>query len=625
LFPEQKMLPESSEFWLIFRITTNKKLVVGSNNPYEVWIDGKFKTEIMTRCNMGTFYKLCVCKPSEKKHTYTFRVHIMIHNQTNVTYRCLFEDNFWYSQTHGAVDDWECFLDLSISQLTKVNSMLPCQNHIKIPNYTKVPLVTKNNLCETWTGINMQTRPLCFNPLPLIPTLEVVNSSGVLSADYLQNPFSDIVHNNKHDFTHKLVFDMGCVGMAKVFVTNNTDTNNTDTNNTEKIVCIYTQTKDLKKTAEFTNWRKVASADVFDPDVEDATFYGIRGCRYIHVFFKSIQIPTVTILKCEYNLDFKPLPVLTQDQHTLVTACKNTLLACLDCGIVDTCWRERTQWVGDARIVFFALRKLTTNTEIPQLVLNQVAKTYNKEYGMVSGMAPAKCSTYELLMPTYHLLYCLTVFDIYTDIFECDESVRIVLQNTIKVWKALYLKNGLLRNVPGWHFVDWDDETKLPSGKEDGSFVSAHSILNIWWIQLCNKMNVDSGIDYTTFMNTFYIPNKGFKLTENNTDVCFHANVIIATSDFCDDVKEILQKIICNELQVIKNKLRTKASKKITPYFGFYVLMALDKLQLQTEKQNFIRDFYLFMAQETNSLWERYCGECSLAHSWSVGFIEYMW
>jgi hypothetical protein len=48
----------------------------------------------------------------------------------------------------------------------------------------------------------------------------------------------------------------------------------------------------------------------------------------------------------------------------IVQACKRNLVACVDGGVVDTCWRERAQWTGDARMSGMAMRGLAMNPEV---------------------------------------------------------------------------------------------------------------------------------------------------------------------------------------------------------------------------------------------------------------------
>jgi hypothetical protein len=50
---------------------------------------------------------------------------------------------------------------------------------------------------------------------------------------------------------------------------------------------------------------------------------------------------------------------VSPDDEAIVAACRANLIACVDGGAVDTCWRERAQWTGDLRMSTAALGALT--------------------------------------------------------------------------------------------------------------------------------------------------------------------------------------------------------------------------------------------------------------------------
>jgi hypothetical protein len=60
--------------------------------------------------------------------------------------------------------------------------------------------------------------------------------------------------------------------------------------------------------------------------------------------------PSLEIYSRLYPFDWKQIPEVVNDKNKVILqACKANLLACVDGGIVDTCWRERAQWTGDLR------------------------------------------------------------------------------------------------------------------------------------------------------------------------------------------------------------------------------------------------------------------------------------
>lgn len=91
--------------------------------------------------------------------------------------------------------------------------------------------------------------------------------------------------------------------------------------------------------------------------------------RYLHLLYEStknvMDAPTIhSFQRAEYPFDWIDDLPDTGGCDAIIAACKANLVACVDGGVVDTCWRERAQWTGDARMSGMALRRLTRNPEV---------------------------------------------------------------------------------------------------------------------------------------------------------------------------------------------------------------------------------------------------------------------
>ncbi len=143
---------------------------------------------------------------------------------------------------------------------------------------------------------------------------------------------------------------------------------------------------------------------------------------------------------------------MAEDDRVLLDACRANLLACVDGNVVDTCWRERVLWVGDLRMAAKAIRRLTVNTEVTAFSLRLIADSYDSSAALVQGAWPCGTPLFSLEMPTYHLAFCLTCVE-HDASLEFDTKVRGIVTQSLVAWRDKYLVDGLLRDLPGWHFV----------------------------------------------------------------------------------------------------------------------------------------------------------------------------
>ena len=163
------------------------------------------------------------------------------------------------------------------------------------------------------------------------------------------------------------------------------------------------------------------------------TPFGYRGCRYIYLISSDPDMANrvkCTFVRATYPLQWT-VPKEDIDSDPLLSACRANLLACVDGGIVDTCWRERVQWVcnrtysiippifspliyslfcslstspllfspcclflflqvGDLRMSAKALRAMTTDKRVVSFVLHQIADSLDPKSGLIQGAWPCR-------------------------------------------------------------------------------------------------------------------------------------------------------------------------------------------------------------------------------------------
>lgn len=592
------------EFYYTLSTNTSVDLFIGSTFIYDVFVDDEFYTRVeddsyvendITICH---FYKI---KLNQKFSKVTIRVQYL-DNSLHVSHRQILKNNF-VAIGNFIYDEWKAYNILGIECGVKINDKLSHQLKILNEETNEIPIRILDNFDKkcVHSKIKLMKNTLIKNPI--ITT----NTTKNLNVELENSDIFNSILKKKHKYTHCDIYDLGKMGLYRICI---------NTQNSGSCVIIYTQSNDLVQVSSKCNWRKVAIGDYIESGI-DVVIPRTTGCRYIFIYYTNIA-PNINIYYLNYPLIMKPAKKL---DVKLKKAIVDTLVGCLDNGkLVDTPWRERAQWAGDVRIAISTLKKLSNNPEIANNCLHQFARTYNPSIGMISAISPY--NEENLIIPTYHLQYCIAIVETYQKLASRPIILQNILTDTVQKWKKIYLKNGILRNVSGWHFMDWDDVDDETSSQSIKS-VNAHCGLNCLWYKLCNLMQIKSEIDLKTFEDTFYIKDKGFKLMQNSTNVSFHASVMVATTNIGQKYKSIIRDVI---LQTIKFETTKNISKqnnfKFTPYFGFFIAYAMKRLGIDTNE--FIQKFYKPMLDFSTTLCERYGHDSSNCHVWSTGIIDYI-
>jgi hypothetical protein len=276
-------------------------------------------------------------------------------------------------------------------------------------------------------------------------------------------------------------------------------------------------------------------------------------------------------------------------------------VACVDGGVVDTCWRERTQWAGDLRMSALALRALADNPEVVTHALRQIATSYDETYAMVQGAWPVKTPAFRgQFMPTYHLAFCLTALEQQVT----DPLVCYVVGRSLRRWQQKYVRDGLLRDLPGWYFTDWDPVNEEAAQKKTRG---AHAVANCWYYEACTRVGLSS-IEVASFDRTFWIESAGaYRLVERGGPSP-HATAAALSS-------------LPGTRGLAYLRDEGPVRQRVSPYFAYFVAAALGRFSPE-EMIAFIKSYYGPMASRHGSLYEKVGDGASLAHGWSVGIAS---
>jgi hypothetical protein len=300
---------------------------------------------------------------------------------------------------------------------------------------------------------------------------------------------------------------------------------------------------------------------------------------------------------------------VAREDRAILAACRANLIACVDGGVVDTCWRERAQWTGDLRMSALALRALTDNPEVVDLALRQIAQSYNPRTGLVNGAWPVLHAGADFPIPPFHLAFCLAALE-HDPSLKRDPLVRHVVQDSFAVWKQQYFRDGLVQGMPGWYFTDWDPTDPATAGR-DRPYPGPHAVCNAWWNEWCDRAAPPQAVCASAFDAAFW-RGRAYALTADQARDSPHATAAALNSSAG-------RNHVAEGLRYLEEEMSSgRLAERVTPYFAYFVARALS----QTSREralSFIRGFYGPIAQTFGTIYEKTTSSASLAHGWSVG------
>ncbi|AYV78578.1 MAG: hypothetical protein Edafosvirus19_5 [Edafosvirus sp.] len=623
---------------------------IASNYPYELYVNNKFINDGGHRCPPREAYidtwDIDKFVPTGDIAHIRIRLHWMNAKLSSVYHRCLFTDPFLAIATNETEINWTCRFDPSMKFGTKVCSQLPCQNIIfdeKTDETLPLELVDRSS----WSLIPLPIQRCKYIPIEMksnIITQRKLPKQKKDESEYKIDAIKNLhafVNNHRPIPMECTTFDLGMIALHRFEIINRAKS--------DFVILCYSEIAEFQKAWDTGNRRKVQLVDGLIKGNDIAIPFGQRGCRYLHVVTPTGDTNIeIKVWRREYPFDFKVRkPLKNPHLEAILQASIKNLIAVVDGGVVDTCWRERAQWTGDARMSLMALMSLTNNKEIVNFVLSQIATSYNPKIGMVSGVWPVKTIDYHNPMATFHLAFCLSVIEL-----RCTNEKAIdVVNQSIEFWKNNYLQEGILQGLPGWNFVDWDFDNQDVIGKQEGGINQPNSVCHSWWQELCDKLKIPSEINITKFNELFWT-GKGYRLIAESgsgavtlpleikkgkhekkyskknkdgkkvitTDENIHATVAVLGSPslLLTDKQKIQAYHYVQTL--IDNKY---IQEHVTPYFAFFVANALAiRSETSYGSHTFIENYYWKMVEKHGTIQERVLDDCSLAHGWSFAIVK---
>ena len=215
-------------------------------------------------------------------------------------------------------------------------------------------------------------------------------------------------------------------------------------------------------------------------------------------------------------------------------------------------------------------------------------------------------------IPPFHLAFCLTALEHDPDLGR-DPLVRRVVEDSLALWSRVYLRDGLVQGMPGWYFTDWDptDPGVAANGRP---YPGPHAVCNAWWNEWCDRMAPALAVAPTSFDAAFW-GGRCYALTADKSGDSPHATAAAVNSSA--GRHRLAEALRYLEEEVASGRL----AGRVTPYFACFVARAFGQ-ESPGRARRFIREFYGPIAREYGTIYEKTSAASSLAHGWSIGFVE---
>jgi len=612
-------LLEVPEAVLRFETPGGRGLVLASNLPYELWLDGVFLGDGGHRCVQGEALadRWPEARDAERA---LVRLHWLHPGRSGVTYRLPFADPFLAELTGPG--PWSAAREAGLRFGARMSGHLARQN--VLVSAAREPLELAPVERPAWRArLDVLRRARYVEVEPRLLTDRLL--AGVAGEPLDPRAWSDL------DLSEWLLerrgplrcrsFDLGALALHRFEV---------DARAGAALLCV----SEVADFAELWSGGRagVALVDAAAEGVAGAPF-GQRGGRYLHVLSDpgDSAAPAVRAQRREYPLrwrEVRPRP----GAEPVLEAARATLVAVVDGGLVDSCWRERVQWTGDARMSALALKALADAPEVVALALNQIAASYCPEAGMVRGAWPSPPGAF---MPPYHLAFCLAALE--HDPALPDPRVRLAVERSLARWREAYLGDGLVATPPGWTFTDWAPGALETMG---WSLVEGapHALVNAWWVELCGRRGEASGVDPARFEEVFGCgpayrlspaggratlregAGEGGALDRRVPDVpdapSPHATAVALSAGLARGERAASAR---TWLEAEWRAGRLKG--RVTPYFATFVAWAFARHDPALARELAL-DVYGEEARRFGTFSEKGTPDASRAHGWSVGAVS---
>ncbi len=361
-----------------------------------------------------------------------------------------------------------------------------------------------------------------------------------------------------------------------------------------------------------------------------------RAFRYMRVAFRGLVAPLkiqfVTLVESTYPVNRLGSFACSDGRLEQIWEIgRRTLQLCMDDRYMDCPWRERAQWIGDARVEAIAAALCFGDTLLHKRFLRQTAEAQYPN-GKTDPVGPGEWDDHapNRPIPGFTCIWIASIWDYYQ--LTADGDVPTALLPAVMRalgWLQTYAtaSGGLLSDVGDWNFTDWAPGL-------NGQPLGIAAPLNLFYInaldvarkiaeyaeesalaeQLAEKLQTVRA----AFNETFWSESRGIYVDlvkgGNQTELASqHTNALALLFD----IGTAEQRGIVTEHLLTDSTLTQVGS----PYFSFYLLAALYHTGQHAAALAFIRQKWGMMLDAgATTWWETFVsGTESHCHAWSIG------
>jgi len=355
-----------------------------------------------------------------------------------------------------------------------------------------------------------------------------------------------------------------------------------------------------------------------------------RAFRYLRLDFydcpESVEMlveMTTSGYPVAYRGDFQCADALLQ---RIWEVGRYTTELCMDDGFLDTPWRERGQWLADARVEALTAAYAFGDTALARKALLQYPQSQD-ETGWFRGLFPAD-PPFNAILPTFCCLWPVALWEYF--LLTGDRSLlEAVWPNVERLVAALANarnEGGLLADLPGWIFVDWasldtsGQSTAVNALAYDALHAAARIARALGYpdrggdLQILAE-DIKEAVNDLLWDNARGVYVDGIVHGERSSVVSEQANVLAALVGVADarQTERILAALFARPRTVEMVPIAT-------PYFAFYLLRLLFKQGRHEQALEYIRERWGRMLERgATTFWEQWEPHWSLCHAWSAG------
>jgi hypothetical protein len=361
-----------------------------------------------------------------------------------------------------------------------------------------------------------------------------------------------------------------------------------------------------------------------------------RAFRYMRIAFRGLVSPLkihfVTLVESTYPVNrLGSFACSDARLEQIWEIGRRTLQLCMDDRYMDCPWRERAQWIGDARVEAIAAAMCFGDTLLHARFLRKTAEAQYAD-GRTDPVGPGEWDEHQKDHPIHGFtcLWIASIWDYYQLTADGDlpEQLLPAVLRSLD-WLQTYATGpgGLLADVGPWNFTDWAPGL---SGQPTG--IAAP--LNLFYIdalRAASRMAAfagDTDVAASLDMRRDLAANSFVDLFWNDTRGVFVDAIVNGVQS--ETASQHVSSLVLlfglgtpSQRARIASWLLTDSSltQVGSPYFSFYLLGALYSIGKHDAALDFIGDKWGMMLDAgATSWWETFVNDTtSHCHAWSIG------